>query len=310
MKTPDGASYAFAYFACEEQDPPIQDLVDVNENSPNKGICALEKYQYLRVLNLNKNALTNIDKVKSLDYLFELAVAGNQIDSIEFMSAEMTTLKYLQKVDLTQNKITTLPQLQCPLLKKLILDENEIATCNLKGHPSLKVLSLNKNKLTSGEGLVGLRQLVQLDIQENETLTHLGGMQDFPSLKKLNCAGSGIEKLDGFPDLPCLEELVLDGTKIAKADEFTKLSNLKCLKSISAAECTLGTEGGADVRKEIMIALGDDLPLLKTINGEPVEEEFAKECKEEKIERIKAAEEAAKAAAEAPAEGEEGAEEA
>ena len=103
------------------------------------------------------------------------------------MSENMQTLKYLQKVDLTQNKITKLPQLQCPLLKKLILDENEIATCSLKGHPALKVLSLNKNKLVSGEGIVGLRQLVQLDIQENETLTSLTGMYDFPLLKKLNC---------------------------------------------------------------------------------------------------------------------------
>jgi len=87
MKTPgkysdkltveDGASYAYAYFSCEEPETPIQDLVDVNENSPNKGICALEKYQYLRVLNLNKNALTSIDKVKALDYLFELNAAGN-----------------------------------------------------------------------------------------------------------------------------------------------------------------------------------------------------------------------------------------
>ena len=87
MKTPgkcehsltglDGSSYAYAYFTCEEPETPIQDLVDVNDNSPNKGICALEKYQYLRVLNLNKNAFTNIDKVKSLDYLFELNAAGN-----------------------------------------------------------------------------------------------------------------------------------------------------------------------------------------------------------------------------------------
>jgi len=221
------------------------------------------------------------------------------------MSESMQSLKYLQKVDLTQNKITKLPQLQCPLLKKLILDENEITSCNLKGHPSLKVLSLNKNKLASGEGIVGLRQLVTLDIQENETLTHLGGMYDFPSLKKLNCSGSAIEKLDEFPDLPSLEELNLDGTKIAKAEEFLKLSHLKSLRTISAAECTLGTEGGADVKKEILIALMDDLPLLKNINGEPVEEEFAKECKDEKIERIKAAEEAAKAAAENPG-GEEG----
>ena len=317
MKTPgkyhpiltslDGASYAYTYLNIEEPETPIQDLVDVNDSSANKGICALEKYQYLRVLNLNKNAFTNIDKVKSLDFLFELSAAGNQIADVSFLGESMQNLKYLQKVDLTQNKITKLPQLACPLLKKLILDENEISECALKGHQALKILSLNKNKLKSGEGLGGLKQLTELSIQENETFTTVQGMFDLPALKKLSCNGSGLETLNDFPELPCLEELALDGTKIAKADEFTKLKACRNLKSISAAECTLGTEGGADVRKEILMALMDHLPNLKTLNGEPFDEEFRKECKEEKLERIRAAEEAAKAAAENPA-GEEPAE--
>lgn len=44
---------------------------------PKQGVCALEKYQYLRVLNLNKNAYLNIDKVKALPYIYELYAAGN-----------------------------------------------------------------------------------------------------------------------------------------------------------------------------------------------------------------------------------------
>lgn len=96
MKTPgkykyslnslDGSSYAYAYLNVEAPAAPVQDLVDSNETSANKGICALEKYQYVRILNLNKNALTSIEKVRSLDYLFELSAAGNQIASIEFMA--------------------------------------------------------------------------------------------------------------------------------------------------------------------------------------------------------------------------------
>ena len=107
-------------------------------------------------------------------------------------------------------------------------------------------------------------------------------MYDFPLLKSLNCSGSAIEKLDDFPELPSIEELNLDGTKIAKGEEFEKLAHLKSLKAISAAECTLATEGGADMRKEILIALMDELPGLKTINGEPWDDEFLKECQEEK----------------------------
>lgn len=164
----------------------------------------------------------------------------------------------------------------------------------------MKELSLNRNKLASGEGIVGLKQLVKLDIQENDTLTHLGGMSDLPSLTSLSCAKSALSTLDNFPNLPALEDLNLDGAKFEKVDEFAKLCNLKSLKTISAAECEKLTEGGADVRKEITIALMDDLPALKTVNGEPLDEDYLKECKEEKQERIRAAAEAAKAALENP----------
>lgn len=76
----------------------------------------------------------------------------------------------------------------------------------------------------------------------------------------------------------------------------------------------LAEEKGDDLKKEIFIALMDELPHLKKINGEVPEEfpAFLKECKAEKIQRIKDAEEAAKEAARIaaeeankPAEGEE-----
>ena len=310
MKTPgkfniltkiDGSSFAFSYLNVEESNPLIQELVDVNEDSSNKGICALEKYNFIRILNLNKNAVSSIEKIKSLDFLFELSAAGNAITDINFMADSPQTLKYLQKIDLTQNKIKKLPQIQCPALKKLVLDENEITDCEIKGHPALEILSLNRNKLTSGAGLVGLRKVTELSITENVEMKSISGLEDFPALKKLRLTGSGIDSLADFPDLPALEELNLDGTKIADKEQFCHLSNLKNLKSLSAAEIPLGTEGGADVRKEVLIALMEDLPKLKTINGEGCDEDFLKDCKDEKAERIRAAEEAARAAAEAAA---------
>ena len=88
----------------------------------------------------------------------------------------------------------------------------------------------------------------------------------------------------------------MDGTKIADRDQLKHLSNLKSLKAFSAAECTLATDGGADIKKEVLIALMDDLPKLKTINGDGWDAEFLKECKDERAERVKAAEEARKAA--------------
>jgi hypothetical protein len=61
----DGSSYALAYLNIEEHDPPIQELVNVNQGDM-KGDCPIEKFQYIRVVNFNKNAFEKIDKVISL----------------------------------------------------------------------------------------------------------------------------------------------------------------------------------------------------------------------------------------------------
>ena len=82
----DGSSYAYSILTCEEKDPQIQSLVDVNEKieqpveegnpirvpNPNFNVCHLEKFEFVRTLKLNTNALTNIDKITSLPYLLEL----------------------------------------------------------------------------------------------------------------------------------------------------------------------------------------------------------------------------------------------
>ena len=62
------------------------------------------------------------------------------------------------------------------------------------------------------------------------------------------------------------------------------------------AGCPLAEEKGDDFKKEVFIALMDQLPHLKKVNGEVPEEfdTFIKECKAEKIQRIKDAEEAEK----------------
>ena len=80
------------------------------------------------------------------------------------MAESDEVLRFLQKVDLTGNKIKAIPQLIVPALFRLILDENEIALCKLKSHNSLSVLSLNKNKMTNCQGLSGLKNLQDLSV--------------------------------------------------------------------------------------------------------------------------------------------------
>ena len=119
------------------------------------------------------------------------------------MAESADKLKFIQKVDMTTNKITKLPHIVTPNLFKLVLDENEIATSELKTHQNLKILSMNKNKMTNCQGICRLFNLVDLSIQENEIAT-LEGLSNLPKLKKLNLSGNKLEKLDNMPTLECI----------------------------------------------------------------------------------------------------------
>jgi Leucine-rich repeat (LRR) protein len=102
-------------------------LKDVNEKSATVGHCELIKHKYARILKLNTNAIESIEEVANLNYLLEIQAKANQIKDISFMAQNAEVLPHLQKLDLTTNKLTSLPNIKCPALFSLILDENEIS---------------------------------------------------------------------------------------------------------------------------------------------------------------------------------------
>lgn len=100
-------------------------------------------------MKLNNNALTSIDEIKNCRYLLQVEAKNNQIETANFLAE---SLQYLQKVNLTTNKIKKLPKIQNAALFNLVCDENEISEVDFFGNNCIKFLSLNKNKLTSMKG--------------------------------------------------------------------------------------------------------------------------------------------------------------
>lgn len=280
----DGESMVWGTITCEEKDPPVQNIQDVNEKSLTYGQCELLKYQHARVLKLNTNALTSIEEIVSLNYLLELQAKSNQITDINFMAASNDTLLYLQKVDLSINKITSLPKMKCPSLFSLTIDENEIASADLFGHSALRVLSMNKNKMTNCKGLANLSALVELNIQENEIVS-LEGLCDLPELKKLNLTNNKLESLASLSSLESLEVLVLEGNPIAKVSDLIELNKLPNLIELNMNGCVITDEKGDDFKKEILIAC-ERLTKLKIINGNEITDEDRQEAMVLKEERI------------------------
>ena len=104
--TLDGSSYVYGTITCEEKDPPLQNLTDVNEKlkvdplpeveegqepppktvpNPSFGKCALADFPFTRILKLNTNGLTSIDEVAKLQYLLELQAKSNEIKAVNFL---------------------------------------------------------------------------------------------------------------------------------------------------------------------------------------------------------------------------------
>lgn len=109
--TGDGTSCAFTTLILEEKE--IEVLGD-----------AIKNYIHLRNINISKNQLKSIEELTSLPNLLKIHAVENQIEDISFLAHD--THHYLQILNLSQNKIKSLPPLSVPLLKHLILNENEI----------------------------------------------------------------------------------------------------------------------------------------------------------------------------------------
>jgi Leucine-rich repeat (LRR) protein len=112
----------------------------------------------------------------------------------------------------------------------------------------------------------------------------------------LNLEKNKIEEFDVVPNLPGLKELNLTQCPISKLEEISKLISLKNLENLNLTETPLAEEKGEELKKEVLICL-DGLN-IKMFNGEEVTPEEIADAKNEKAERIKAAEEARLAAEE------------
>ena len=162
----------------------------------------------------------------------------------------------------------------------------------MRGHAKLKTLSLNKNKLITLKGIENLTNLETLSAAENPALTQIGGIQNCPKLQSLNIEKTKVESFESVPDLPALKELNMTGCPIAKIEEIGKLISLKSLQSLNLTETPIAEEKGDDLKKEVLIVV-DGLD-FKMFNGEEVSAEDIADAKNEKAERLKAAEEARK----------------
>lgn len=308
QRTHDGSSYAFAALTMEETDPPVEDLG--NE---------LQQYEHLQHLYLKQNGLRDIASIAHLHHLLTVNASQNAVASIKFLEelGGSDRLQFLQRLDLSGNKLKELSPLPQPRLSWVNLSQNGIKSCaDFTGHNCLATLLLSENKLSNCAGISAMPKLLELNLSGN-ALTSLKDLLGLGALKKLDASKNKLETLADFPILPELEFFDA-GENLIEKDGEKELENLKecsALKQLNMAGNPWVDEKGDDFKKEVLIAL-DNLKIKQVNDMDEVTEEEVAEAKTEKQERekarLEAEEEARRAAEEAanqPKEGEEANEE-
>ena len=230
---------------------PVEQLVNLASLTMNnneieflpKNIGNLQKLEYLHFSN---NNIKDIELVKSLTNLNTLYCNGNKINDIspvtnlvnliglelnsnliEEIPKEITSLKKLQKVDLSFNNIGSLP--------------------DLKGLDSLVTVRFSNNALND-EALIKIGELKNvryLHLSEN-SFTKVPVLKNMKSVNILYISKNKIADLTGFADeetFPTLEKLYLDSNKIENVEALRNRKGLtelriykNCIKDISPLE--------------------------------------------------------------------------
>lgn len=215
------------------------------------------------VLEVKHEDLKSISGLSFFSNLQSLILSLNKLVKIQNLPS---TLKHL---DLSQNLISGLPDLPCPLLEDLVLDLNQL-TCiqGLKFCVNLRTLSLNSNKISEVGGLdqcrilskvllyrnkikeikknafAGNSYLMHLDLGRNK-LSKVDFLEGLLLVKSLVLYQNSISQVSPLA-LPVLQELWLNGNAL-KSLNFIKscplLENLhledNSISQICSFECPI-----------------------------------------------------------------------
>lgn len=149
----------------------LLELRELNlSNNQIKNIKALEPLEKLEILDISYNKIKNIDALKQKLNLRILNAGHNKISLLDelFARDEFGNSKEinLEEVDFSSNRIESIPELNCPSLVSINLSDNQITDIEgLKNAKNLVTLDIsNNNKIEDGKVLNSLNRMKMLNI--------------------------------------------------------------------------------------------------------------------------------------------------
>ncbi|HCQ14428.1 leucine-rich repeat domain-containing protein [Flavobacterium sp.] len=208
--------------------------IDQSDINSIQGILEFRNVQNISFKSNNISAALDLTSLKRLKYV---SLTNNNIPSLK-----VTGLSHLEYLFCDDNNLQTLSVKSLGSLKTLYCQSNQITDLNIEGATKLEVLHVNQNDISELEvrHISGLRQLIAQD----NNLTHLD-LHGLKQLLNVNCSTNKLISLDvsgctGLWDVECgqneLTDLKLTGcttlnyincdiNKLVNLD-FTGLTNL------------------------------------------------------------------------------------
>ena len=232
-----------------------------------KDLEAISACPMLEVLILTDCGLTNVDVLASLSGMRILNLDYNNITSID----RLTALTTLDELHLRDNALTTIPSMQ-PFtgMRTLDLSHNllgsvaELSTC-----PSIEELDLSYNKLTSILALANLPNLRILDASHN-SIADVSPLASCVKLEELRITDNQLEQIDVFDQNAVIREIYVDNNRITRAPLFPEVCALELFSANRNALVSLDNLAGLPTLNYVYADYNEALSDVDALTSCPV----------------------------------------
>jgi Leucine-rich repeat (LRR) protein len=201
-------------------------------------ISVLKDFKDLRFLDLSLNRLCDLSPLKELTNLEYINLSGNLIENSQLVHLEnkgvvhlILSANFLDSITTFENSnsLATLDVSSNHKLNQLHFKSRNLKTiiCNFTRIGSLKNINISGNSL---ETLISTyNELINLD-----------GLENFPSLKNLDCSNNNIESIKLNSNLRQMEFINLSANDLKEANFLLRFPNLKYIDLSSNKLKTIG----------------------------------------------------------------------
>lgn len=200
----------------------IKNVTDLDVRDT-KDIGGIENLKYLKncslIGNENKTQINNLNKLKELNNLKEIAIWYTTLDDLSCINE----IPSLENVEIRFCNVNNISELQVSKLKKLVIVDAQLSNIdNLKNANELENLNLSKNKIKDISALSNLTKIKFLDLHENE-VEDISALSNLTNLITLNLRKNRIRDISALENLKLLSQVVLAENAIEDCSVLLKL---------------------------------------------------------------------------------------